>query len=166
MSASDHDVRRELLEYLEFQRSSVRSIVEGLNESAWHVPVVASGWTVAGMIEHLGNAERHWFQEVVAGSHVELPWDEGRPPYDAGMAFTCDRPSSDVLGYYREQCDRSDEILTGVSLSDAPRGSHGDQEIPNVRVVILHVIEETAAHSGHLEIVRELLDGVTGRGLR
>lgn len=167
MSASDDDIRRELLEYLEFQRSSVRSIVEGLEEGAWHTPVVASGWTVAGMVEHLGNAERHWFQEVVAGSHADLPWDEGRPTYDPKMAFTCDRPSSDVLGYYREQCNRSDEILAGISLSDVPRGRHGDdEEIANVRVVILHVIEETAAHSGHLEIARELLDGKTDLGLR
>ena len=114
MSASDDDVRRELLEYLEYQRSSVRSIVAGLNEDAWHTPVVASGWTVAGMVEHLGGVERHWFQDVVAGSPVELPWDEGRPEYDPAMAFTCERPSSEVLRYYREQCDRSDEILAGV----------------------------------------------------
>jgi hypothetical protein len=64
---------------------------------------------------------------------------------------------------YRAQCD---QILAGVSLSDAPRGRHGDDELPNVRVVVLHMIEETAAHSGHLEIARELLDGKTGLGLR
>jgi Protein of unknown function (DUF664) len=57
-------------------------------------------------------------------------------------------------------------ILAGVSLSDTPRGRHGDDEIPNVRVVVLHMIEETAAHSGHLEIARELLDGKTGLSLR
>lgn len=166
MPDSDDDIRRELLEYLEYQRSSVRSIVGGLDEEAWHTPVVASGWTVAGMIEHLGGVERHWFAEVVAGEQVNLPWDEGRPPYAPQMAFTCDRPSSDVLGYYREQCDRSDRILAGISLSDAPRGSHGDVAIATVREVILHVIEETAAHSGHLEIAREILDGSTGIGLR
>jgi hypothetical protein len=82
------------------------------------------------------------------------------------MAFTCDRPSREVLGYYQAQCDRSDAILAGVSLADPPCGRHGSDEIPNVRVVILHVIEETAAHSGHLEIARELLDGKTGLGLR
>jgi uncharacterized damage-inducible protein DinB len=166
MPTSDDDIRRELLEYLEYQRSSVCSVVEGLDEEAWHTPVVASGWTVAGMVEHLGNVERHWFLEVVAGSQADLPWDEGRPPYDPQMAFTCDRPSSAVLGYYREQCDRSDKILAGVHLSDMPRGRHGEKEIPSVRVVILHIIEETAAHSGHLEIARELLDGKTARGLR
>jgi Protein of unknown function (DUF664) len=57
VSASDDDIRQELLEFLEFQRSSVRSIVEGLEEDAWHTPVVASGWTVAGLVEHLGARE-------------------------------------------------------------------------------------------------------------
>ncbi len=98
--------------------------------------------------------------------YPDLPWDEGRPPYDPTMPFTCDRPSKDVLGYYREQCDRSDEVLAGVSLSDLPRGRHRGEEIPSVSVVILHIIEETAAHSGHLEIAREFLDGATGLGLR
>ena len=166
MPADDDDMRRELLEYMEYQRSSVRSIVEGLAEDAWHTPVVPSGWTVAGMIEHLGSMERHWFQEVIAGSPVDLPWDEGRPSYHPEMAFTCDRPSADVLGYYRDQCDRADGVLAAVQLSDAPLGRHGNDVIPNVRVVVLHVIEETAAHSGHLEIARELLDGRTGIGLR
>jgi hypothetical protein len=164
---TDHDIRRELLDCLEYQRASVRSIVGGLAEDDWHTPVAPSGWTVAGVVEHLGNAERHWFQEVVAGVYAELPWDEGRPPYDPEMTFTCDRPSAAVLGYYREQCDRSDEILGGFSPSDAPLGLHDAAgEIPSVHVVILHVIEETAAHSGHLEIARELLDGVTRLGLR
>ena len=163
---SDTDVRRELLEYLEYQRASVRSIVDGLSEDAWHTPVVASGWTVAGVVEHLGGAERHWFQEVVAGLQEDHPWDEGRPPYDPARAFTCDRPLLEVLGHYRAQCDRSDQILGRVSLSDAPRGRHGDEEIPNFRVVVLHMIEETAAHSGHLEIAPQLLDGKTGLGLR
>ena len=163
---NETDVRRDLLECLQYQRSSVRSIVDGLREDAWHTPVVASGWTIAGLVEHLGNAERHWFQEVVAGRQEDQRWDEGRPPYHPTMAFTCDRPSSEVLGYYREQCDRADAILAGVSLSDVPLGRHGTDEIPSVRVVVLHIIEETAAHSGHLEIARELLDGRTDLGLR
>jgi Protein of unknown function (DUF664) len=165
-SDTDSDVRRDLLECLQYQRSSVRSIVDGLSESAWHTPVVASGWTIAGLVEHLGNAERHWFQEVVSGWQEDQPWDEGRPPYHPAMAFTCDRPSPEVLGYYRAQCDKADEILADVSLSDVPRGRHGNDEVPTVRMVILHLIEETAAHSGHLEIARELLDGRTDLGLR
>jgi Protein of unknown function (DUF664) len=73
--------------------------VDGLNEDAWHTPVVASGWTIAGVVEHLGGAERHWFQEVVAGLREDQRWDEGRPPYDPARALTCDRPLPEVLGY-------------------------------------------------------------------
>jgi Protein of unknown function (DUF664) len=63
---TDHDIRRELPGCLEYQRSPVRSVVGGLAGEAWHTPVAPPRWTVAGMVEHLGNAERHWFQEVAA----------------------------------------------------------------------------------------------------
>ena len=162
--------KKALLHFLEYQRASVLSIVEGLSEEAWHKRVVPSGWTPAGLVEHLGDAERHWFQQVVAGSDVDLPWDEGRPAYDPEAAFICDRPSADVIGYYREQCQRSDAVLAVTPMSAPPRGKHGDPDTddqpPSVRWVVLHMIEETACHSGHLDIARELLDGQTDLGLR
>jgi uncharacterized damage-inducible protein DinB len=162
--------KQALLHFLEYQRASVLSIVEGLSEEAWHKPVVPSGWTPAGLVEHLGDAERHWFQQVVAGSDIDLPWDEGRPPYDPEAAFICDRPAADVVAYYREQCQRSDAVLAVTPMSAPPRGRHGDpdmdDETPSVRWVVLHMIEETASHSGHLDIARELLDGKTNLGLR
>jgi Protein of unknown function (DUF664) len=168
---NDRDEERTaLLHFLEYQRASVLSIVEGLSEEAWHTPVVPSGWTPAGMVEHLGDAERHWFLGVVEDADEELAWDIGRPAYDPDAAFTCDRSSDEVLGYYREQCERANEVLARTSMSAAPRGRHGDdeadEEVPTVRWVVLHVIEETAAHSGHLEIAREVLDGRTNAGLR
>lgn len=76
---------------------------------------------------------------------------------------------ADVLAYYRDQCRRSDEVLSSVSLTAAPKGRHGgsDGDQPaSVRCAVLHMIEETACHSGHLDIARELLDGQTGLGLR
>jgi hypothetical protein len=78
------------------------------------------------MLEHLGRAEWHWFQGVVAGKQPDLP------------------------GHL------------------APLGKHGPGgfEPPNVRWVVLHRIEETARHAGHLGIARELLDGTTRRGGR
>lgn len=167
MADSEYDIRKELLETLEYQRASARAIVDGLSEELWHKPVVPSGWTVAGMMQHLCGVERHWFQEVVAGTYVEFPWDDGLPPYDPDMSFTCERPSADILAFYRAMTDRSDEILAGVHLSDVSLGKHDDdEETPTVSAVILHVIEETAAHTGHLEIARELLDGKTNLGLR
>ena len=73
---------------------------------------------------------------------------------------------------YRDECRRSDEVLAVTPLSAAPRGLHFHpdpeytRQITNVRWIVLHVIEETAAHSGHLEIARELLDGRTRLGGR
>jgi hypothetical protein len=87
-------------------------------------------------------------------------------------AFTCDWPSADIMADYREECRRSDEVLAVTPLSAAPRrlDFHPDPEytaqITSVRWIVLHMIEETATHSGHLEIARELLDGKTRLGGR
>jgi hypothetical protein len=154
-----------LLAFLDAQRDVVLSVVDGLDEQAWHRPAVPTGWTPAGLVAHLGNAERHWFQGVVTGSIAELPWDAGMPAYDPKSPFVCDRPSAEVLGYYRDQCARSDAVLAMTPLSAAPRGRHGDPEMdepPSVRWIVLHMIEETARHAGHLDAIRELLDGTKG----
>lgn len=166
---ADGAEREALLYYLKYQRASVLSVVDGLGEEAWRTSVVPSGWTPAGLVEHLGDMERHWFQQVLAGAADSMPWDEGRPPYDRAAPFTCDRPPAGIVAYYREVCRRSDEVLARMPLSAPPRGRHGnpaEDEPPSVRWVVLHVIEETAAHSGHLEIARELLDGRIDLGLR
>jgi len=77
-------------------------------------------------------------------------------------------PSADIIADYRDVCRKSDEVLAVTPLSAAPLGLdfHPDPEytaqITSVRWIVLHIIEETATHSGHLEIARELLDGKTG----
>jgi hypothetical protein len=165
------DESRMLLSFLQRQRDSVLKIVERLPEEAWQTPVVPSGWTVAGMLAHLGGAEHHWFQVVTAGGGEEPPSDEEEDEarkYDPNAAFTCDWPSADIIADYRAECRKSDEVLAVTPLSAAPRGLdlHPDPEytapIASVRWIVLHLIEETATHSGHLEIARELLDGRTG----
>lgn len=81
-------------------------------------------------------------------------------------------PSADIIANYRDECRRSDAVLAVTPLSVAPYGLdfHQDPEytrqITNIRWIVLHVIEETAAHSGHLKIARELLDGKTRLGGR
>ena len=158
-----------LVDFLQAQRAVVLSIVEGLDEEAWQRSVVPSGWTPAGLVEHLGGAEWHWFQGVVAGSSPELPPDEDLPPYDPEAAFVCDSPSAEIIADYRDQCAASDAVLAVTPLSASPRGRHGDPEMdepPSVRWVVLHMIEETARHAGHLDIARELIDGQTGLGPR
>lgn len=164
---------RMLLDFLQVQRDAVLKTVTGLAEEDWQRPVVPSGWTVAGMLAHVASVEYHWIHQVVAGA-VEGPADGGEDPepYDPFAAFTCEYPSAEIIAEYRDICRRSDEILAEIPLSAAPRrpDAHEDAgyaaQAVNVRFVVLHVIEELAVHSGHLEIARELLDGQTRLGGR
>jgi hypothetical protein len=167
----DEPDRPALLAALEYQRAAVRSIVDGLSEAHWHTSVVSSGWTPAGLVTHLGGAERHWTCGVVLDHDPGHPFDEDfdDEPYDPYAPFVIDWPSSKVLAYYQDQTERTDEMLATTALGSAPRGRHGtaDTDTPQtVREIVLHLIEETAAHSGHLEIARELLDGKTRLGGR
>jgi Protein of unknown function (DUF664) len=158
-----------LLDFLAAQRQAVLAIVEGLDEESWHRSIVPSGWTPAGLLEHLCGAEWHWFQGVVLNTPVELPDDEDVTPYDPMAAFVTNMPSADVIAMYRETCAGSDAVLAVTPLSAVPRGVHGDpdnDQPPTVRWVVLHMIEETARHAGHLDIARELLDGKTRLGRR
>jgi hypothetical protein len=170
--AADHESQADdemLRAFLQGQRDSVLAISEGLSEEAWHRSVVPTGWTPAGMLEHLGGAEWHWFQGVVAGKQPELPGDvdEDQPPYDPlSVVFTSGASSAEVTTFYRDQCAQSEGVLATTSLSAPPRGKHGGFEPQNVRWVVLHMIEETARHAGHLDIARELSDGKVRLGGR
>lgn len=160
-----------LRSFLRAEREAVLAIVEGLSEEAWHRSVVPTGWTPAGLLEHLGGAEWHWFQGVVAGKQPELPGDldEDQAPYDPmSVVFVSDASSAEVTAFYREQCAESEAVLATTPLSASPRGSHGlgGFEPPSVRWVVLHMIEETARHAGHLDLARELLDGQVRLGGR
>jgi len=156
-----------LLDFLAAQRATALDIVAGLDEGAWHRSVVPSGWTPAGLVEHLSGAHFHWFIKVVAGEDTSPPADADVEPYDPMAPFVTDWSSADIIAEYREICARSDAILAVTPLSAAPRGKHGDPEAaepPNVRWVVLHLIEEIARHCGHLDIGREMLDGTTRLG--
>lgn len=165
-SSSADDMLRD---FLRAQRESVLAIVEGLGDEVWHRSAVPTGWTPAGMLEHLGGAEWHWFQGVVAGKEPDLPGDveEDQAPYDPmTVVFTSDSTPEEAVAFYREQCAASDAVLATTPLSAPPRGVHGRYEPPNVRWVVLHMIEETARHAGHLDVQRELLDGKVRLGAR
>ncbi|RKR92050.1 uncharacterized protein DUF664 [Micromonospora pisi] len=160
----DDTEKNALSMFLEAQRASVLAIVDGLDAEALTTVVLPSGWTPLGLVEHLGYAERHWFQEVAAGSVEPLEW-----PDDDHAPLTTPRPPAVVFAFYRAQCERSDAVLASTPLSAPPVGRHPDPfgaEITDMRRIVLHMIEETARHAGHLDIARELLDGRTGLGPR
>jgi hypothetical protein len=153
------DEKTMLLTFLEAQRAAAVAILDGLDDEALTRAVLPSKWTPLGMVEHLGYAERHWFQEVVLGSAPPLGWPDDHAP------LTTPRPRATVFAFYREQCARSDAIIAATPLDAPLKGRHTDPPIDvgdDLRWVILHMIEETARHAGHLDVVRELLDGTTG----
>jgi hypothetical protein len=153
-----------LLRYLRAQRAVVLAVLDGLGEAALTTAVLPSGWTPLGMVEHLGYAERYWFQEIVTGRADPVAW-----PDDDHAPLTTPRSPEVVFAFYRQQRTRSDEIFAATPLATPCRGRHPElpeAEVGDLRGVVLHVIEETARHAGQLDVVRELIDGRTGLGPR
>ena len=114
---------------------------------------MASGTNLAGLVQHLTFVESKWFEGIVAGATTTQ-----RSPIDARRSVgVAARPA----GEYRAACAASDAIIARIGDADAPV-RHGDTT-RNLRWALLAVIEETARHAGHADIIREQLDGTTGR---
>src|SRR5258705_10281059 len=77
----DDSEKNALSMFLEAQRASVLAIIDGLDAEALTTAVLPSGWTPLGLVEHLGYAERHWFQEVLTGSAEPLAWPDDYAPF-------------------------------------------------------------------------------------
>ncbi|MEV4315247.1 DinB family protein [Actinocrispum sp. NPDC049592] len=155
--------RGALLHFLQAQRDVVFAILVGLDDAALTTKVLPSGWTPLGLVEHLGYAERHWFQEVLLGSADPVPWaDDDHTPLNTA------RSRDEVFAFYRSQCARSNDIFAAHSLTTPVRSPDHDlgPDFTDLRRIVLHMIEETARHAGHLDAARELLDGTTGLGPR
>ncbi len=153
-----------LKHFLDAQRASATAILQGLTDEQLRTSVLPSGWTPLGLIKHLAYAERHWFQRVAVGTVAGVPWNDD----DEGQLVS-EHPVEEVFAFYADQCARSNAVLATTSLDAKPVGRHGeelDEEITQVRRIVLHMIEETARHLGHLDAARELLDGRTGLGPR
>ncbi|HEY6280060.1 MAG TPA: DinB family protein [Streptosporangiaceae bacterium] len=148
-----------LLSALHEQRRHVLGILEDLPDDELRRPVLPSGWTCLGMVRHLAlDVERFWFRSVVAGEQVDL--ESGADAWQVGP----DVPAGDVLGLYRRESELADAIIAATPLDAAPASwpdFFGSWRLENLREIILHVITETACHTGHLDAVRELIDGRT-----
>jgi uncharacterized damage-inducible protein DinB len=152
------DEKAVLMTWLQHQRDSVMAIVGDLDPELARASVVRSGWTPAALVEHLCGAELFWVGWVLSGRRST---PEQRDEHQLSL--------TEALALYRWQAAASDELLAVLPLDARPVGL--DQpglptEVRDVREVLLHLIEETARHAGHLDIARELLDGRTGLGPR
>lgn len=147
-----------LFDALNDQRRHVLGILTGLSEQALHSPVLPSGWTCAGLVNHLAiDVELFWFRAIMAGQSEAVVLGDA-------WQVEPDRPARQILDGYRTQIADADAILATVSLDAAPAWWPEDQFGGGWRLhtnlqVLTHVLTETACHAGHLDAARELLDG-------
>jgi len=159
----DADERTALLGWYDLQRGIVRLKCEGLSEDDAHRALVPSSplMTVAGVVAHLAHCEDLWFRECFLG---ERATGRGFGP-DAGDDddFRVEGVTlAEVLADYEAACARSDAVFAAHGLDDT--GSTAIHRVGDatLRWMVLHMLEETARHAGHLDLLREMLDGETG----
>ena len=145
--------RETLVGMLQYLRESVVRKADGVSDEVARTPRVASGTSLMWILKHLTMAETVWFQISFAGRDVELPSD----------AVTDTDTLASAIDVYRRTCAESESITEVASLDDFCARTRRDDIVVDLRWVLVHMIEETARHAGHADILRELTDGAIGR---
>ncbi|MEV6052516.1 DinB family protein [Streptomyces sp. NPDC052107] len=152
---------RALLEgWLDFHRATLELKCRGLDDAqVRQASAEPSELTLLGLVQHLAEVERNWFQRVLAGLEVPPVFEE-----ETGYALDPQRGLAETLDVWRREIARGRELLAGLPLDES--GRIVDEPMAGVEVsvrwVLIHLIEEYARHNGHADILRERIDGVTG----
>ena len=143
--------------FLDLYRDIVKRKLAGLSDQQVRQRHVPSQTTLGGLVKHLAAVEREWFQVVLAGrSDAEL----GAPSYDDGRALSSDDTAESLVAGYERACAASRQAASGFALDDCVPHSRMGQV--SLRWIYVHMIEESARHAGHADILREQTDGATG----
>ena len=144
--------------FLDFLRASAVFKAQGLSDADAARRLLPSLTTVSGLLRHLADVERVWFRERMDGqTGVPTRWSDADP--DGEFRIGPNDSLAAIISDYEDACAESREVFSRYDLDDTL--SQGDAK-HNVRWVLTHMIEETGRHCGHLDILRELLDGTTG----
>ena len=144
----------ELRTALDRLRASVLRKLTGLSDAdARRSTAPPSGTNIAGLVQHLTFVESLWFEEIVSGGSA----GRGKRSMQVDQSVSLATPRSQ----YRAACTASNAIMLSVGDADAPATRAGKTH--DLRWAILSVLEETARHAGHADIIREQIDGRTGR---
>lgn len=166
--------RETLSGFVEYFRGTVVMKTAGLSDADAAKRLLPSLTTVSGLVKHLTDVERYWFRTRIDGQRdVPTRWSADDP--DGEFRVNDTDSLVELVKDYEAACRESREILARYDLEDRCRGqsdddgdgdgdgaADGDTGGPTVRWVLVHMIEETGRHCGHLDILRELLDGTTG----
>jgi uncharacterized damage-inducible protein DinB len=149
---SSGDEREVLMTLLQYQRESLMRKVFGVDEAAARQSPVASGTTLLWLVRHLANAERLWIIHRFAGGEKPPPMrDTSHDTVDAALT-----------AYQRTWADVDAVIAAAPTLDEVSVIADDSGHLAR-RWILAHLLEETARHAGHADILRELIDGVTGR---
>ena len=145
--------RETLLALLQYQRESFVRKVTGVDEDTARRQFVPSGTTLLWLMKHMAGAETLWIVHRFAGEDFAGVEDAVQP---------CDTLAA-AVDAYRAIWVRVDAVVAAAASLDEVCRRVGDETPVNLRWVLMHLLEETARHAGHADILRELGDGATGR---
>lgn len=147
-----------LQDSLQRHREIVLWKLEGLDDGQLRRPMTPTGTTLLGLVKHLASVEYDWFCRTFGRETEPLPFDENDP--EADLRVEPHETTADIVAFYRRSWAAADAAIAAVGLDG--RGTAWWGDTVSMRWVLVHMIEETAHHCGHLDVVRELLDGATG----
>jgi uncharacterized damage-inducible protein DinB len=161
-TASEPDA---LSQYLDYQRETILLKTDGLTREQLAVTIPTSALTLAGILYHLALNEESWFEESFLGREPREDWRgvdwDADPDYEFRTAL--DKEPGWLRRRYQDACDRSRQVVADAGDLDARSASARSGGQPfTLRWLILHLIEETARHAGHADLLREAIDGTTG----
>ena len=153
---------RETLDgFLDWYRAVVERKVEGLSLGDARRVTTPTGMSALGVVKHLGWAERGWFRETFAGEGVEAIGSDG--DNSAEFAIGTDDTVESVIAFYRAEVEHSRRVCNdAASLDQLSAIETNYREKVSLRWIMVHMLEETARHAGHLDLMREDIDGQVG----
>ena len=157
--------RDALGQYLDYQRETVLLKTEGLTREQLGRRIATSDLTLAGILYHLALNEESWLEVRFAGLDQRAEWQgidwEADPDYEFRTAL--EKDPDWLRRRYRDACDRARQVVAGAdSLEDVSVATLRNGKPFTLRWVVLHLIEETARHAGHADLLREAVDGSVG----
>jgi len=143
--------------FLDLQREAMATKLDDLSEDQARATPTPSSLCLLSIVKHLAFVDRRWFQLAMAGRDIPGLW----PPADPGQELRVEPGETleSVRALYEDIAAESRAIASAASPADA---CHPSDTGINVRWVMLHMIEETARHAGHADIIREAIDGRAG----
>jgi uncharacterized damage-inducible protein DinB len=143
---------------LERHRDAVLWKLEGLGNDDLRRQMTPSGTSLLGLVKHLAAVEYGWFCDTFGRETGPLPFDDDDP--DADLRIRPDETTEEVLAFYGRARAAADRTIDELEVEDIGTAWFG--EPVTLRWVLIHMVEETARHAGHADIVRELIDGMAG----